>query len=188
MKSVLLVCLAMCAGTAFAEKADSLKDLKISARKFNLDELTGKMAGDVQLQRGTLAMRAEYADVKEVADGWRVLTLTAAPGQWATFRQKSDAGPEVWTEGRAQRIEYDEKSDVVKLFSLATVKTTDHGYLKNQLDGELLIIDDRSQNLTAINNATGIDTPNGGRSTFTLAARRVIAPTPATTAELIKPK
>jgi lipopolysaccharide export system protein LptA len=169
----------MWAGAASAEKADALKDLAISARKVNLDKAAGQLAGDVQLRRGTLAMDAEFADIAEAADGWRVLTLTAAPGKFATFRQKSDAGPEVWTEGRAHRIAYDEKTDVVKLFHEATVKTTDRGLLKSQLDGELLILDDRSQNLTAINNANGIDTPNGGRSTVTLAARGRAAPTAA---------
>jgi lipopolysaccharide export system protein LptA len=58
MKRALLLCLAMCAGAASAEKADALKDLSISARKIKLDRAAGQMAGDVQLRRGTLAMDA----------------------------------------------------------------------------------------------------------------------------------
>ena len=188
MKIVFVMCLAAVAGAASAERADSYKLTTVDARMIDIDQITGlsHMVGNVELKRGTMAMAAAKADVQEAPDGMRYMVLTAAPGQFATFRQRSDAGPEVWTEARAQRIEYDERTDVVKLFRQATVKSTDHGLVRNQIDGELLTINDRSQIFTAINNANGVDTPNGGRSTATFAARKV-APAAAAPAAVASP-
>ena len=190
MRFVLLLCLAACAGGASAEKADAFKDINVSAHKLYLDQLTGvsRMNGEVQLKRGTLAMAAESAEGLEAPDGTMHLTLIAAPGQFATFRQKSDGGPDLWAEGRAQRIEYDEKTNTVTLFKQATVKNTESGRIKSQVDGELLTMNERSQVFTAINNASGVDTAGGALSTMTIASRKTHAPASATPPEAAPPK
>jgi lipopolysaccharide export system protein LptA len=61
------------------------------------------------LTRGTLLMKSTKAVVKEDPEGYHVRGADSAPGKQATFRQKRDGGPDLWVEGQAERIEYDER-------------------------------------------------------------------------------
>jgi lipopolysaccharide export system protein LptA len=166
--------------SAHAERADSLKQAVINFDSLDVDEVTQTriLTGNVILTRGTLTLKSDRALLKETPDGYMNVTLTSGPGRVATFRQKRDGGPDLWVEGQAERIEYDERVELVKLFSKAIVKETENGRLTNELDGAFISYDNRKEVATVRNDASGENKLGGGRGTLIIAPRRA-APAPA---------
>lgn len=173
--------LALAAGHAGAEKADSLKQALISADSLDVDEVTQTrvLTGNVVLTRGTLILKSEKATLKESDDGFMAVTLTTVPGKKATFRQKKDGGPDLWVEGEAQRIEYEERSEIVKLFNNASVKNLEGTRLSNEVDGDFISYDSRKEVASARNDASGESKSGKGRVTLILAPRKTGAAAPA---------
>jgi len=174
--------LSLAPSLAMAERADSLKQAVINFDSLDVDEVTQTriLTGNVVLTRGTLTMKSDRALVKETPEGYMSVTLTSGPGRVATFRQKRDGGPDLWMEGQAERIEYDERVEVVKLFSKAVVKELENGRLTNQLDGAYVSYDSRREVASVRNDASGDSKAGGGRGTLIIAPRRTApAATPA---------
>ena len=163
--------------SASAERADSLKQAVINFDSLDVDEVTQTriLTGNVVLTRGTLIMKSDRALVKETPEGYMSVTLTSGPGRVATFRQKRDGGPDLWMEGQAERIEYDERMELVKLFSKAIVRQLENGRLTNELDGAYISYDSRKEVATVRNDATGESKVGGGRGTLIIAPRRAPA-------------
>ncbi|MFC5481329.1 lipopolysaccharide transport periplasmic protein LptA [Massilia suwonensis] len=166
---------------AHAERADSLKQAVINFDSLDVDEVTQTriLTGNVVLTRGTLVMKSDRALVKETPEGYMNVTLTSGPGRVATFRQKRDGGPDLWMEGQAERIEYDERVEVVKLFSKAVVKELENSRLTNQIDGAYISYDSRREVATVRNDASGESKVGGGRGTLIIAPRRTATGAPA---------
>jgi lipopolysaccharide export system protein LptA len=160
--------------SASAEKADSLKQAVINFDSLDVDEVTQTriLTGNVVLTRGTLTLKSDRALVKETPEGYMSVTLLSNPGRVATFRQKRDGGPDLWMEGQAERIEYDERVEVVKLFSKAVVRELENGRLTNELDGAYISYDNRREVATVRNDASGQTKAGGGRGTLIIAPRR----------------
>jgi lipopolysaccharide export system protein LptA len=163
---------------ASAERADALKPVNIEYDKADIDQVTQTYiaTGNVVITRGTMILHSDRAEVKEEPDGYRTFILTAAPGKLATFRQKRDGGPDLWAEGQAQRIEYDERADVIKLFSKAVIKQLEGKKVTQQMDSEFISYDSRKEVLLGRNDASGVDKQGGGRGSMTFAPRRTTAP------------
>ena len=175
MKKILIaVLMSLAALVAHAERADSLKQAEIKYRTLDVDQVTGAYVatGDVVVTRGTLRLTADKAVVTDTPEGYMSVVLTSAPGQLATFRQKRDGGPDLWVEGQAQRIEYDERTEVVKLFNDAVVKQLENGKLTNEVDGPFISYDNRKEVVAVRNDASGETKPGNGRGTLILAPRR----------------
>lgn len=166
---------------ASAEKADALKPINIEYDKADVDQVTQNYVatGNVVITRGTMVLKSDRAEVKEAPDGYHTFILTAAPGKIATFRQKRDDGPNMWDEGQAQRIEYDERNDLVKLFSKAVIRQLEGTKITQEMDSEFISYDNRKEVLVGRNDASGADKPGGGRGSITLQPRRPAAGTPA---------
>ena len=96
-KILLMVMLSMAALSASAEKADSAKQTVINYDSLDVDDVaqTSILNGNVVITKGTLLLKSDKAVIKESPDGYRTITLTAT-GKNATFRQKRDAGPNLW--------------------------------------------------------------------------------------------
>jgi lipopolysaccharide export system protein LptA len=175
MKKIFAVAALLLASlTATAERADSLKQAQIDFDDGHIDEATQTriLTGNVVLTRGTLLIKSDKAVLKETPEGYMLLTLTAAPGKTASFRQKRDGGPDLWTEGQAQRIEYDERTEVVKLFSNAVVKQLEGKRMTSEVNGPFISYDNRTEQANVHNDASGESKPGGGRSTIIIAPRR----------------
>ena len=185
MKKIIAVAaLSLASLTASAERADSLKQAKIDFNDAHIDEVTQTrtFTGNVVLTRGTLLIKADKAVLKESPEGYMAVTLTAAPGQPATFRQKRDGGPDLWVEGQAQRIEYDERTELVKLFSNAVVKQLEGKRMTSEVNGPFISYDNRTEQANVFNDASGASKPNGGRGTIIIAPRRTAPAAGAATA------
>jgi lipopolysaccharide export system protein LptA len=175
MKKIFAVAaLSLASLTASAERADSLKQAQVDFDNGHLDEVTQTrtLTGNVVLTRGTLLIKSDKAVMKESPEGYMILVLTAAPGKVATFRQKRDGGPDLWTEGQAQRIEYDERTEVVKLYASAVVKQLEGKRMTSEVNGPFISYDNRSEQANVHNDASGESKPGGGRSTIIIAPRR----------------
>jgi lipopolysaccharide export system protein LptA len=180
-KLFVLGALALSSLLASAEKADSLKEAVITARTIDIDDVAKKriLTGEVVVTRGTLVLKADNAVITDTPEGYMLVTLTAAPGKLATFRQKSDGGPDLWTEGQAQRIEYDERLDLVKFFATARIKRLEGAKTTDDIQTEFISYDSRKEVFVGRNDASGADKVGGGRATMILAPHKPAAGTPA---------
>lgn len=177
---LLIALLGIAAAGALAEKADAYKQAIINYDALDIDEVaqTRIFTGNFTLARGTLLLTSDKAVLKESPEGYMFVTLTSEPGKVATFRQKRDTGVDSWVEGQAQRIEYDDRSGLVKLFASAKVKQLDGAKKTDEIDSEFIAYDSRKEVLTVRNDASGENKPGKGRGTMIIAPR-VSAPPPA---------
>ncbi|MCE3606708.1 lipopolysaccharide transport periplasmic protein LptA [Massilia sp. P8910] len=166
--------LGLAAATASAEKADAAKQAVIGYDSLETNEVTQVtiFTGNVVVTKGTLILKSDRAVVKNTPEGDMFVTLTANPGKAATFRQKRDGGPDLWIEGQAQRIEYDERNDLMKLFSGARIRQLEGDKPTNEIESEFISYDSRKEVFVARNDASGTNKPGQGRGTMVIAPRK----------------
>ncbi|MDB5990348.1 MAG: lptA [Herbaspirillum sp.] len=158
---------------AHAEKADSGKPSVVDSNHMTYDDVqqVNTFTGDVVMTRGTLIMHAEKVVVTTDPDGYQFATLYAGSGKLATFRQKRDGGPDLWIEGEADRIEYDGKTEIAKLFSHAKMQRLTGTKVTDEVRGEFISYDSRAEYYSVNNTASG-DSKNGsGRITAVIQPR-----------------
>ncbi|OGB22521.1 MAG: lipopolysaccharide transport periplasmic protein LptA [Burkholderiales bacterium RIFCSPLOWO2_02_FULL_57_36] len=160
---------------AYAEKADADKPTNVEANQLAYDDVKqiNTFTGNVVLTRGTLIMKAEKMVVTQSPEGYQFATLYAGPGGLATFRQKRDGGPNLWIEGQAaDRIEYDGKTEIAKLFSKAKIKLLDGTQPTDEVEGEFISYDSRAEFYSVNNTPTGDSKPGAGRIRATIQPRK----------------
>lgn len=174
--------LAALAIPAHAEKADSNKPIEVSFDQADSDDVKQikTFTGNVVLTRGTLLMKSPKAVVTQDPEAYQFVVLTGSGGVQATFRQKLDGPGDQWVEGRADRIEYDGRTELVKLFSKAQIKKLEGSKIASQVDGEFISYDSRREFFAVKNNASGDSKPGGGRSTMVIQPTVKQAPAPTT--------
>lgn len=152
-------------GIAHAEKADSEKPTSIDADQLTYDDVkqVNIATGNVVLTRGTLLMKADRVMVTTDPSGYQFATLYAAPGGLASVRQKRDGGPDLWIDGHAERIEYDERTEIVKLFSKAQMRRLQGDKPTDEVNGEFISYDSRTEFYSVNNTNNGNSQPGAGR-------------------------
>lgn len=160
-----LLALNLTVGIAHAEKADSDKPTNVEADQMDYDDVrqVNTFTGQVVLTRGTLIMKGGKLVVTTDPSGYQFATLYAAPGQLATFRQKRDGGPNLWVDGEAERMEYDGKTEVVKLFAKARIRRLEGDKPTDEVDGEFISYDSRAEFYSVNNTVSGESKPGAGR-------------------------
>jgi len=164
----------LAAGNAYAEKADRDKPTNVEANQMFYDEAKqiNTFIGNVVLTRGTLVMHADKLLVRQDQAGHQYATLYAPPGGATKFRQKRDGGKDLWIEGSAaDRIEYDTKTEVAKLFRQAKVKMLDGSRVTDEVEGEFISYDSRAEFYSVTNSVSGESKPGSGRVRATLQPR-----------------
>jgi len=190
MKKILAAVSFLLPLAAMAEKADALKPVAIDfSGESHIDQVTQTytVTGNVVITRGTMVLKSDKAEVKESPEGYKTVILTANPSKVATFKQKRDGGPDLWSDGQAQRIEYDERADVVKLFSNAIVRQIEGSRVTSDVRGAFISYNNRTEVADVRNDASGQNKPGNGRSTIILQPRRAPAAAPAAAAPAGKP-
>lgn len=157
-------------GASHAEKADSYKPTEIQYDTADLDDVKQirTLRGNVVLTRGTLRMKSDKAVVTQDPEGYQHVTLTGVPGKPATFRQKRDGEGEQWVEGEAERIDYDGRIELVKLFSKARIKRLEGSRPSDEVAGEFISYDSRKEYFSVRNTVTGDSKPGAGRGTMVI--------------------
>ncbi len=158
--------------SARAEKADSEKPTNVEADQMAYDDIkqVNTFSGNVILTRGSLVMKASKVIVTQDPSGYQFATLLAGPSGLASFRQKRDGGPNLWIEGQAERIVYDGKAELVKLFSKAKMRRLEGDKPTDEVEGELITYDSRVEFFTVNNNAAS-DKPGTGRIKMVIQPR-----------------
>ena len=142
---------------ALAEKADREKEIVVGADRLTADDAnrTSTFEGQVVVTQGTMRMTADRVTVKEDAERHKFYVAHGAP---VTFRQKRDNVDE-WVEGFADRAEFDDRNDVLRLFTKARVKSN-----QNELTGEFISYDMKKEVAEVSGSAPGKPVPaNVGR-------------------------
>ena len=120
--------------SAAAERSDREKEIVVGADRLTADDAnrTSTFEGSVVVTQGTMRMTASKVTVKEDAQRHKFYVASGSP---VTFRQKRDKVDE-WVEGYAERAEFDDRNDVLKLYTRARVKSN-----QNELAGDFISYD-----------------------------------------------
>lgn len=115
-----MLCAAMLASPAHAEKADRDKPVNLEADTVTLDDIrkVSIYQGNVVLSQGTLLLRAGRMQVTQNAAG---IDKVSATGRPVAFRQKVE-GRDEFIEGYAERIEYDSANNQLELIGQAKLR------------------------------------------------------------------
>jgi len=171
------IALAGVLSAAQAERADREKPLNYEANSGECDDLKQVcvLAGDVVLVKGTMRATGERVQIRKDPEGYQYGLIEAAPGKLATFRQKRDSSQpavEEYVEGYAERVEYDEKADTVKLIGRARVRLLENDVQRDELRGDAITYDQRNSRYF-VTGGKGAADPNNpdGRVRGTIAPR-----------------
>ncbi len=194
MRNVLMaLALAIAAVPAAAEKADRAKPLNYEADQGECDDLKQicVLVGNVQLNKGTMRAAGERVQIRKDPEGYQYGVIVAAPGKLASFRQRRDSskpGMEEFVEGYAERIEYDEREDTVKLITRARVRLLENEVQRDELRGDAITYDQRNAKYFVTGGKPSADPNNpNGRVRGTIAPRAE-APVPGSNASLTPSK
>lgn len=125
---VILVAIAalLASPNAWAEKADRNEKLFLSAKRLSGEETKDAnskvVEGDVVITQGTMRITAERAVVREFDDGHVFAEIFGNGDAQITFRQKRE-GLDTYFEAWADRAEFDNGANTLKLFSRAKFKS-----------------------------------------------------------------
>ncbi len=149
---------------AYAEKADRDQPTNIVFSQAAIDDLnqTQVFTGDVVYTKGTIIIRADQLTVRQDPENYSNGTATMTqPGKRAYYRQKRDAADE-YVEGEANRIDYDEKSDLVRMTGNAVIRRLTGEKLTDQAMGNVIEYHSLTESYTVVGSN---NTANSGKTT-----------------------
>ncbi|MBK8115975.1 MAG: lipopolysaccharide transport periplasmic protein LptA [Candidatus Accumulibacter sp.] len=119
--SSLIVALSM---PAQAERADREKPIHLEADRMSIDDVKKVkiLEGNAVLIQGTMELRTSRLVVTEDADGFQKASAIGGANGLAHFRQKRE-GRDDFTEGEAERIDHDARSEITEFFIRAWVQS-----------------------------------------------------------------
>ena len=163
-----ILILAFCVASsisAHAERADANKPTNIEADQMTADDVkqVTTFTGNVIVTKGTLLIKAAKAVIVQDPEGYQFITLYGAPGKPASMRQKLDGGPNLWMEGYGEKIEYDNKHEVAKFFTHARVKRIEGSVVTDDVMGEYISYDGKTEFYRINNTSQGVSKPGAGR-------------------------
>lgn len=150
--------------SAYAEKADVQLPLRIQAESQTYDgnKKVTVYTGTVHMIKGTLIIDADRLEVVEDAKGGKIGTLFSNPGKLVTYRQKRDGGPDLWAEGEADKVVYDDTLELIKLFNNAKLVLLDGKELTHTSSGIYISYDSRTDFMQVHNTLDGVSAPGAG--------------------------
>ncbi|MCE2657123.1 MAG: lipopolysaccharide transport periplasmic protein LptA [Rubrivivax sp.] len=160
-----------------AEKADRNKPMTIDADKpmrLDYERQVYVIAGNVLISQGTLQLRAERVELREGKDGRRNATAIGDTQRPASYRQKLDA-PQEWAEATADRIEYDSRTEVLRMTGNATWRRLRANEVADEISGHSIVWDQRTSQVDVSGGVPSVANP-GGR------VRAVFSPRPESAA------
>jgi len=146
-----------------AEKADRSKPMTIEADQPGSVDLQRQVVvfnGNVVISQGTMLLRAERVELRERADGYREAKAIGSAAQPASFRQKRD-GVDETIEGAAERIEFDSRTDTLRLSGNAAVRRLRGGVPADEITGSLITWDNTNELFRVTGGAATPSNPTG---------------------------
>ena len=163
LAAVLLTAVLASPSLALAEKADRSKPIMLEADKrgtVDAQKQTTVFTGNVVITQGTLQIRAERVELQETQEGYRTAVAFGSAQQPAFFKQKRD-GSEETVEGTAERIDFDEKSDTLRLTGNPIVRRMRGPQMADEITGTLITWDNRTELFTVDGGAKTAANPTG---------------------------
>jgi lipopolysaccharide export system protein LptA len=158
-----LVLVALAGPSVQAEKADRTKPMSIEADKPGTVDLQRQVVifnGNVVISQGTMVLRADRVELRERPDGYREAMAIGSAAQPASFRQKRD-GVDETVEGAAERIEFDSRSNTLRLVDNAVVRRLRAGVLADEINGSLITWDNTNELFNVTGGAASPNNPSG---------------------------
>jgi lipopolysaccharide export system protein LptA len=164
-------------GVAFAERADRDKPLQLEANRISIDDAKKIqiLEGDVVLIKGTMVIKSDRIVIVEDQYGFQKGTAFGGKDGLARIRQKRE-GREEYTEGEAERIEYNTSNEVAELFHRAWVKSGE-----DEVKGDYIWYDGISEKyLVTAGETRDVKAPPTRVRAIIQPKNKGAAPTPAT--------
>jgi lipopolysaccharide export system protein LptA len=158
-----LVLVALAGPSVQAEKADRAKPMSIEADKPGTVDLQRQVVifnGNVVISQGTMVLRAERVELRERPDGYREAMAIGSAERPASFRQKRD-GVDETVEGAAERIEFDARTDTLRLAGNAAVRRLRGSVLADEITGSLITWDNTNELFKVTGGAASPANPTG---------------------------
>lgn len=166
--ALLLACL-YAATSVYAEQADRTKPIKIEFDVATVDQnkRIRTLEGNVVLTQGTMRFAAERMVIKEDDAGSVTAEAFGGPKGQVAFRQKREGSAD-YMEGFADRAEFDDQADTLKLLSRARLKNGG-----DELKGEYIYYNSATEVMQARNaipnaKVTGDTGNSANRPTITI--------------------
>ncbi len=160
---ILALVLTLAAPAARAEKADRSKPMVVEADRSGTVDLQRQVlvyTGNVVITQGTMVLRAERVELREMADGYRAATATGEAGRPATWRQRRD-GVDETVEGSAQRIEFDGRADTLRFLGNSAVRRLRGGTVADEITGGTIVWDNVAEVFRVVGGAATPVNPTG---------------------------
>ena len=148
---------------AHAEKADRSKPMVVEADRPSTVDLQRHVvvfSGNVSIAQGTMMMRAERVEMREMPDGYRTAVALGSVGKPATWRQRRDGVDEV-VEGSADRIELDSRADTLRFLGNGAVRRLRGGAVADEITGGSIVWDNTAEVFKVEGGATSATNPSG---------------------------
>ena len=138
---------------AQAERADRDKPTNIEADKLQYDDAkqVTVFTGSVVLTKGTIVIRGDRLVLQQFPEGAQYAVAT---GKRASFRQKRE-GMEQIINGFANQIEYDSRTETLKLTGDGLVKRLECEVAIDEISGGVIIYHAQSEQFTVDGKAPG---------------------------------
>jgi len=156
-----LLAAALACAPAWAAKSDREKEIVMNADHGFADDAKRMTTfeGDVVITQGTMRITADKVTMREDPNHHK---FYVAYGNPVSFRQKRDNADE-YIEGYAQRAEFDDLSDMLKLYEKARVKSA-----QNELTGNFISYDMGREVAEVMGAPPGQKAPAGSRVKVTI--------------------
>ncbi len=123
-RTTIALILAFVSLPVLAERADRDKPLQLEANRMSIDDAKKIqiLEGDVVVIKGTMVLRADRVVITEDQYGFQKGTAFGGKDGLARIRQKRE-GLDEYTDGEAERIEYNTNNEVAEFFHRAWVRS-----------------------------------------------------------------
>jgi lipopolysaccharide export system protein LptA len=117
-------------------------------------------SGNVVITQGSMILRAERIEMREMPDGYRAASALGSAARPASWRQKRDSVDET-VEGTADRIEFDGRADTLRFLGNGAVRRLRGGTLADEITGASILWDNTAEVFKVEGGATTAANPTG---------------------------
>lgn len=150
-------------GESRAEKADRSKPWIVEADRDGVIDLQRQVlvySGNVVITQGSMVLRAERIEMREMPDGYRAASALGSPARQASWRQRRD-GVDETVEGSANRIEFDGRADTLRFIGNGAVRRLRGAAVADEITGAMIVWDNTAEVFKVEGGAASAGNPTG---------------------------
>ena len=148
---------------AMAEKGDRAKPMVVEADRPGTVDLQRQVVvfnGNVVVSQGTMLLRADRIEMREMPDGYRAASASGSATRQASWRQRRD-GVDETVEGAADRIEFDGRADTLRFVGNGVVRRFRGAVVADEITGATILWDNAAEIFKVEGGATSAANPTG---------------------------